>query len=79
MTALLNRAMAELEKRPTQEQDAIARDILARIGEPQAHAQQSVIGRGASVLRFTDPSDDMVDILTEADVHAWFADKAVEG
>jgi hypothetical protein len=78
MTALLERAVAELKKRTDREQDDIARDILARIGEPQTRARASVLGRGRAVMSFTDPNDDMINILTEEDIAAWYVDKPVD-
>ena len=75
MTALLDRAIAELKKRSDREQDDVARDILARIGQPQSCTPSSAFGRGKSVLRLTDPSDDLIDILTDEDIAAWYVDK----
>ena len=77
MTVLLDRALAELKKRPEQEQDTIARDILARIGVPQGHSQVSLLGRGKSVLRLTDPDDDLIDLLSEGDIAAWYGNMPV--
>jgi hypothetical protein len=74
MTALLDRAVTELKKRSDREQDEIARDILARIGEPQARAQASVLGRGRAVMSFSDPHDDMINILTEEDIAEWYSE-----
>jgi hypothetical protein len=79
MTALLDRAIAELKKRADREQDDVARDILARIGEPQARAHSSVFGRGRSVLKFVDANDDLIDILTEDDIGEWYAGKSSAG
>ena len=76
MTVLLDRAVTELKKRSDREQDDVARDILARIGEPQAGVQSSAFGRGKSVLQLADPSDDLIDLLTDDDVRAWYADKS---
>lgn len=75
MTVLLDRAVKELKKRSDREQDAVASDILARIGEPLTGKTSSAFGRGKSVLRLADPSDDLVDILTDEDVALWYTDK----
>ena len=75
MTALLDHAMTQLKKRSDREQDDIARDILARIGEPRSVAPSSAFGRGKSVLQLADPNDDLIDILTDDDIAAWYADK----
>jgi hypothetical protein len=77
MTALLDRALAELKKRPVQEQDTIARDILARIGVPHGHAPGSLFGRGQSVLQLADPADDLIDLLSEEDIAAWYGHSPV--
>ncbi len=75
MTELLERALRELKKRPDQEQDAIAREIFARIGEARAPAQSSVVGRGKSVLRLLDPSDTLIEIQTPEEIASWYAGK----
>ena len=75
MTTLLDRAVAELKKRPDHEQDLVARDILARIGEPLAREQATVLGRGRAVMSFADPNDAMIDILTAEDVAEWYREQ----
>ncbi len=72
MSELLKQAVSELTKRSEREQDDIARDILARIGQPAGHALQSAFGRGRSELALADPEDTLVDILTDEDVAAWY-------
>lgn len=75
MNTLLDRAISEIKKRSDREQEDIARDILARIGEPLAQAPGSVLGRGRAVMSFADPNDDMINILTEEDIAAWYRDQ----
>jgi hypothetical protein len=77
MTTLLDRAISEIKKRSDREQEDIARDILARIREPVAQAPGSVLGRGRAVMSFADPNDDMINILTEEDIAARYAEKLV--
>jgi hypothetical protein len=75
MTTLLDRAMTELKKRSDREQDDVARDILARIGEPigRARVQSTVFGRGIGEITRANPDDDFIDLLSEDDVAAWYA------
>jgi hypothetical protein len=74
MTTLLDRALSELKKRSDREQDDVARDILARIGEPLVRAQTSAFGRGRAVIRSSDPNDDFINLLTEEEIASWYAD-----
>ena len=73
MTTLLDRAVAELKKRPDHEQDLVARDILHRIGEPLAREQATVLCRGIGEITRVDPDDDLIDLLSEEDVTEWYA------
>jgi hypothetical protein len=74
MTSLLDRAVTELKKRSDREQDDIARDILARIGECYPATRASAFGRGRAVIHLTDPNDDFINLLTEDDIAAWYSD-----
>ena len=75
MTDLLDRAVKELTKRSNREQDDVARDILARIGNAAAAPSEPVIGQSKTILHLVDPNDDLVDVLTDADVAEWYSDK----
>lgn len=75
MTALLDRAVTELKSRSAREQDEIARDILARIGEPNAGPKGSVIGRGKGEVSRVHADDDLIDLLTDEDIAEWYKDK----
>ena len=76
MTALLDLALAELKKRSDREQDDVARDILARIGgAASCTPSEPVIVQSKTILRLVDPNDELVDILTDADIAEWYSDK----